>query len=268
MKIEQVNSTIPATEYLWKYLDIHKFLYLIREQKIFFTRFDKFEDPHEGLPYGLIMNKFQSDQVIPEDRLNNKIFLNEKEKRQYLSNAEKIRSKKKQEILGFQQKNFASCWFMDDERESVAMWKLYSNPDSVCIVLKLADLENQLRAYATKVNIHLSGTFYYGPVWYGKIYPPDLINPNIPPQIPDGFMKDECFSHEKEYRFLINSKKPENQVSFYEFPVIEIENLIVNIKAHPNMEEWKTDNIRDLLQLNLMQKFNPSTIKLNLGTPL
>ena len=38
-------------EFLWRYFDIHKFLNLIKQKKIRFTRIDQFEDALEGIPF-------------------------------------------------------------------------------------------------------------------------------------------------------------------------------------------------------------------------
>jgi len=35
-------------DFLWKYMDLHKFSSLLINKKLFFTRLDEFEDPFEG----------------------------------------------------------------------------------------------------------------------------------------------------------------------------------------------------------------------------
>ena len=50
--------------YLWKYMDIHKFLYLIREQNLFFTRLDGFEDSIEGVSEKLLKDRAQIELFL------------------------------------------------------------------------------------------------------------------------------------------------------------------------------------------------------------
>ncbi|MBC8882789.1 hypothetical protein H9X57_03530 [Flavobacterium piscinae] len=49
--------------YLWKYYDLHRFIYLITKKKIFFTRLDNLDDPFEGL----------STKFLRDNNLNAKI---------------------------------------------------------------------------------------------------------------------------------------------------------------------------------------------------
>ena len=50
----EVNIDAPkeSNSFLWKYFDLHRFIYLLTEKKLFFTRLDKLEDPFEGIEIG------------------------------------------------------------------------------------------------------------------------------------------------------------------------------------------------------------------------
>jgi hypothetical protein len=43
----QLSDPPDNIQNIWKYLDLHRFIYLLTERKLFFTRLDKFVDPYE-----------------------------------------------------------------------------------------------------------------------------------------------------------------------------------------------------------------------------
>ena len=43
------DNEISDDGYLWKYMDLHKFLFLIISKSFHLTRLDKFEDKREGI---------------------------------------------------------------------------------------------------------------------------------------------------------------------------------------------------------------------------
>jgi hypothetical protein len=58
VEIEEYNKlAFDEDEYLWKYLDMHKFLSFILKKELFFTRLDKFEDPIEGVTLHSLASK-------------------------------------------------------------------------------------------------------------------------------------------------------------------------------------------------------------------
>ena len=57
------------------------------------------------------------------------------------------------------------------------------------------------------------------------------------------------FEYENEYRFLIYTiDKLERQPTYFEIP-IEIPKLKLSVVTHPNMEEWKYENIKRLIDI-------------------
>jgi hypothetical protein len=45
-----LDSNLPPGTEIWRYLDLGKFLSLIEDQKIHFSRLDQFDDEYEGSP--------------------------------------------------------------------------------------------------------------------------------------------------------------------------------------------------------------------------
>ena len=71
--------------------------------------------------------------------------------------------------------------------------------------------------------------------------------------------KDISFEYEKEYRFLIVTTHFDYQPNYYEIP-IELEKIEITVISHPNMENWKCENIKKLIESsNLKIKFEKSS---------
>lgn len=251
LKINNPKKTCP---FLWKYFDLHRFIYLVTKQELFFTRLDKLDDPIEGLSTSFLrsnaeLSKLESRAIRYEKLSNDKN-----------ANLDKIRAvselvkKHTKEIL--QTKQYVNCWFAGD-RESIAMWDLYSNRDSVAIKVDFKSLktsfETSFRDFIVKNNNEIS--IIGDEITYLKLNPFDE---NLKKQTLQysALKKDISYAYENEYRFLIVSKDSETEFAqalddrkqFYSVP-IDFENLDMTIIAHPKMEEWKFENIKKLLKL-------------------
>ena len=141
-KREKVNIVFKNDEfigdemYLWKYLDLHKYMSLISTQCLFVTRLDKFEDKREGttvkhLYFKKLRNQMDNDSIFDSIREYAKIDT-------FGSLINQISS----ELEEIQRFHFASCWVLcDSDYESAAMWNLYSSPNSIAIKLKYKDFK-------------------------------------------------------------------------------------------------------------------------------
>jgi hypothetical protein len=63
------------------------------------------------------------------------------------------------------------------------------------------------------------------------------------------FKKDISFQYEKEYRFLIITIDNLDKIEPFYTISIDITALDLTVIAHPNMEEWKLENLKRLLHL-------------------
>ena len=84
-------------QYLFKYFDLHKLIYFLYEEKLFFSPLSYFDDPLEGISGKLILEEHEKEKN--NDRENGKQHGEKKE--QYRDYLEKV-----------QQNLFASCWFL------------------------------------------------------------------------------------------------------------------------------------------------------------
>jgi len=142
-------------EFLWRYLDLHKFLSFILEKKLFFTRLDKFDDPLEGLTEEIIyhMAAYEKEIIDNYDIAND---LKAERKKSAIKRKSIIEEKTKLN----QTTLFANCWFIN-KKESIAMWNLYSNPDSVAIRYNPNNLLSIVKASAESyTNVDLKKILY------------------------------------------------------------------------------------------------------------
>ena len=216
-----ISKPSKTYQFLWKYLDIHKFISFLVNRELFFTRLDKFEDPIEGIRTSLLRELNSSDKQLDLD-------------------APKIRE--------MQTRNYVNCWFAGD-RESMAMWNLYSNADSVVIKVDFELLKKEIeKSFKNNLRTTPDLKIFGKSVTYLDLNPFDS---NLPLQkiSNSAFKKDRCFEYEKEYRFLIKTSSaiPEE---FHKIP-INFEKLKLKVLAHPKIEEelWKFENLKGLIDL-------------------
>ena len=235
-------------EFLWKYLSLHKLLNFVIKSELVFTRLDLLEDPVEGL------STSQLRAANLEDLINES---ENKEKVLQIQQRFPNLLKGKESMNGFgkyrQQLQFANCWF-HDERESMAMWNLYSNKDSVAIKVIAKDFISYITEAAEKFVVDSGHRLHFiaDEVRYLPLNPfdPDLSKQNFKYS---AFKKDSSYKHEQEYRLLlyIHSKwQDEHKFKFIKFPLEDID-FQIEIVCHPLMQEWKRTNLE-----NLVSRFN------------
>lgn len=244
MEIEEDNIKVNKDDFLWKYMDVHKFLYLLNENKFYFTRMDLFEDPLEGLSDNIIWDKFSYDRIPERNKINPNILENVIEK--ILNDKEiglKNLEKKTKQI---QKSMFASCWFTSN-RESMAMWNIYSNNDSIAIRFK-ADYLISLIKEAAKGKDEYNMTI--GNCDYRALYPPEL-DPAKKKKIENRFVahkKDESYSHEREFRFVIYPNVIDESLFGIGLEIPNLKKLKFHIVANPHMPDWQFENLKKLLK--------------------
>lgn len=251
--IETKARQLPEDEeFIWRYFDIHKFLNLIYLTRFKFTRMDQFEDPLEGIPFDILQRYFSmGDKSISLGQYV--LDVNP------LANGNKIAGRI-DKIHQIQSNTFVSCWF-SEKRESMAMWNLYSNPDGVAIKIPFGKLKNFLNPEIDKLNLI---EYYCGKVSYQDFadkdpYPEDSIS-----RIKRfALRKDISYSHEKEIRFVVKSRKLDRQTIRLNSKPIDLKELEMEVVCHPRMDDWKKTNVKRILRAASLYKcFSESEIKL------
>jgi hypothetical protein len=250
MKPGKISISKPdsGATFLWKYIDLHRFIYLLTEQKLFFTRLDKFEDPYEGVATKLLRRDAKYSKVsLDINKLPNSLTL--KQKKQLINEKKLHDYLKNQEIEKAQNRQYVSCWFACD-RESMAMWNLYSSSNSVALKFDFNRVTDELtKSFSSFISKNGNRLSILGAeVTYLRLNPFDEKLPKQKLKY-SAFKKDISFQYEKEYRFLIVTVDNLDRVEpFYSIP-IDIKNLNMTVIAHPNMEAWQFENLKKLLAL-------------------
>jgi hypothetical protein len=238
--------------YLWRYLDIHKFLDFKLSNEIVFNRMDQFTDPLEGVPLAsLIMFAEEMDANSVGDITLSEIILNKE-----IENGLSERLKKQIErTKRFQLTTFASCWFLSNQ-ESMAMWDLYSNPDGLVIRINRSFLIKKIEeAYHNLIENHNSiKAGYAGAVKYlsFKSIKPYEANSEFSSKI--GLRKESSYEHEKEFRFVMNTTHIDASVKSIRLKLSDVTPKVISIFTHPRMAEWKKENLKKILKESGMEK--------------
>lgn len=239
---ETTKSKINENDLLWRYIDLHKLIDLATNLELHFTRIDQFPDPFEGVTYKLIAQRYYAKST----HMTNPSIDKKTREEHNLKNKELLENYKI-ESLNKQKSQFINCWIRSN-RESIAMWNLYSNRDSVAIKVKARNLIDYF-----KRNIELQPLYYprynfiCGSVNYLRLNPFD---PFQKPQLPkySSFKKDVAYDFEKEYRFLIITPASEidSNPEFIRYNITKNFIELIEIVCHPEMEKWKFENMKKL----------------------
>ena len=161
---------------LWRYMDFTKFVSLLDRSALFFTRADKLGDPFEGsLPHPTRHAARQFHEGYPDNLQT--MFNAIKQKSQYM---------------------LISCWHEND-RESAAMWRLYSKDDSGIAI--------KTTFHSFKRSFTCSAEVLIGQISYLD-YETDTFTYNSP--LAPFLSKRKSFEHEREVRAIIQTPPPED----------------------------------------------------------
>jgi hypothetical protein len=225
-----IHKPVNHSSFLWKYLDLHRFIYLITQEKFFFSRLDRFEDPFEGIATRLIRQEaLLQERNSKHKKIHDLVHF--------------------QEAVSAQKSQYVNCWFAG-ERESMAMWNLHSEPDSVAIKADFKALSEGLRKPFREFIKKNKGN--YSVICSSVNYL--ALNP-FNEKISAGkyrysaLKKDKSFEYEKEYRFLIVAHHPVKNKVFISIPV-DLEQLDITVISHPNIEDWEFANLKKLIKLS------------------
>ena len=234
------KSALPgADEFLWRYFDLHKFLKLLQSKTFRFSRMDQFEDPLEGIPLSaLITYHSKIDRNLIQNVTLSELILDPT-----LANGlpEELH-KKLNAINGIQKSAFVSCWFYE-QRESVAMWNLYSNADGIALKVPFGKIKKMLNVSHDDIS-----SFYGGLVTYQDFTKVSPYESNSLKTGKVALRKDKSFSHEKEFRFVIRTNTHRTEYTGIDSEPINLKRLGLNIICHPRMTAWKKENIKGLLK--------------------
>jgi len=235
--IYQKRAYIKPTDetVLWRFMDFTKFVSLLKDKSLFFTRADKFEDPFEGAK-GLLKNKPKWDNFYKMHMIEairtvpGGSNLNKTDK-ELLTEALKLVDSLNQIGKRQVQEAFINCWY-ENEHESEAMWKLYTSTLEQGIAIKTT----YKRLYGS---LYRNPSIHIGHVNYID-YESRFTGIN------DSFWyKRKSFEHEREVRAVLIdhfSKEP-----FGKMVPVNLSELIEKVYVSPTSAIWFKDLVKDVM---------------------
>jgi hypothetical protein len=234
-------------QFLWRYMDLHRLIYFLNSENIFFSPLNSFFDPLEGITQKHLKDKQYVEALDRKSETKDGLPLKTKEKLE----EEKVELKEqfKSKLEEIQKTYFASCWFLG-VRESLAMWDAYSNKDSVAIKFNPQDLCTCIIDSCEKLDNPDFDLMVHGKVEYFKISPFDPNDEGLRNcgHKYKGFLKDLSYKHEEEFRFLVMQNNNDKTYNFFELSLKNLKDLNFSIVTHPQMEPWKYANIATILK--------------------
>jgi hypothetical protein len=243
----ELLSTPPDNKKLWRYLDLSHFLWLLSRQALYFANVDEFGDRWEGaLPAGSIEGLKRDLRSLAAQRGFK--YLKEDVERKALGQFALA-------LKTLQAQYGVNCWHQN-EVESVAMWKLYTQgKDGVAIQTTVGRLKACLS--------HEPRDIFIARVNYldHQILPDeDLISPTAVIPI---VVKRRSFEHESGVRLILDRQREERPVaasknsgqvfaeaeefgfSKGETVAVSVPNLIERIVASPDYPEWARASLQE-----------------------
>lgn len=234
------------SETLWRYMNLSKFKNLLETSQLYFTRLDKFEDPHEGVFPARNFDPqtptkvHQVDVIFGFDETSGKITL---EPHKYVKQIplgefhkkdfDKYVKEAKERNLRLSKEIFASCWHKN-VTESAQFWQTYRfDEPMVAIKTSVFDLQS---AVTDKAFIYSSEVQYYDE---GEAIPFDN-------NFFAAIYKRRQFESEKEVRLLFWSEEPinKNRVEGECFRAqVDLRKLVKEIWLSPYCSEQHTKEI-------------------------
>lgn len=223
---------------VWRYLDLAKFVWLLENKKLYLSRLDLLNDPHEGS-----IPKFQANQLHAELVYHAMQPINSDSpelSQSPISHATNILEQFKSTKKYLRKTFYVNCWHLNNS-ESEAMWRLYCpNNSGVAIQTTYKKLAESALVEPYR---------YIGCVTYldydSQGFPTDNLYHPI-------MHKRLSFAHEKEVRLVI-SKMPENWGTSQEFSVQGIsidwplESIVDAIYVNPYAPDYYHDVVRTIV---------------------
>lgn len=228
---------------LWRFMDFTKFVSLLKNNALFFTRADKFEDPFEGAK-GLLKNKpewdrFYKNQMIEAIRtVPGGQNLNKSDK-ELLSEALKLVDSINQIGKRQVQETFINCWY-ENKYESEAMWKLYTTNLGQGIAIKTT-YKRLYKALGRDPAIYIGQVNY---IDYSQRF--TGVNESF-------WFKRKSFEHENEVRAIIFDHTKGDD--FGKIVPVDLHMLVEKVYLSPTSPDWFKELVNDvMIKYNLNKK--------------
>ena len=226
---------------LWRYMDLAKFLSLLDESSLYFTRIDHFNDPYEGA-LGVATNE---DAWIKMEMQRRAPFVNLKEFDDGSNDEEKAKyefDRYRRTIRKWRLNNYISCWHQSDV-ESEAMWQLYSRDTKQGIAIQTT-FERLYQALPVTANCEFGMVNYIDYSEYNNGTSGKYFHMFDAP-----WYKRLSFAHEKEFRVISESPDFNMLTDAHDLLIpVDLNLLIDNIYFSPKADKWFVKLVSNIIK--------------------
>ena len=264
IKIEPYHKQPADDAFLYRYVTIDKLLDFLFSGRIPLVRLTEFEDRLEGVDIQHLLWNFAGDKIGEElkskavgglfKHITTNVFPTK-------------RNNYRRQRQEFQKTNFATCWY-ESNHESVAMWQLYSKPDSVAIRIPYNVLSKELSNYDFTLPHSEIVRLRFGSIDYNRFNDLDELSSIVVKQDTQGFIKDSSFAHEREFRIMLEIKPKEEKkveaswvmldeqveklnglsdTKVIPLNLTKFKDLPFEIIFHPQSFDWHRKNIKKII---------------------
>jgi hypothetical protein len=236
-KVRKIKSPDNKLIKIWRYMDFIKFVSILDRRSLYFTEFRRFEDPIEGnFPNS---NRKETIEKLEKDFEGNQAMLDYIHKENPIDYAQKG--------LHGLGNFYINCWH-ENEYESAAMWKFYSDQErGIAIQSTFNSFKNCFYKYERDVII--------GEVEYLD-YDEDSIPLGNEIIIYEPFIyKRKSFVYENEIRAIVYiSKKEKSENTEGIYVPVSLNRLIEKIYVSPKSPEWFLDLVKSITKKYRLKK--------------
>ena len=203
---------------IWRYMSMTKFLMLLDNQGLWFSRSDTFEDANEGM--------------FPQKDIEGFVKRHRYETEKFVSSIEKDKKRA-----------YISCWIQEDH-ELFLMWKSYVKDLSDGVALKTT-IGKLIKALSidTKYKVYCSNVEY---IDFNEDYCPCFSPEGNLNALNYYYIKDKCFKQENELRLLCHISEISDEFGFYHpISVHElIESVYLSPKANNSVKQFVSETLK------------------------
>jgi hypothetical protein len=226
----------PTGNALWRYMDLSKFIGLLRDQSLYFARLDRLGDPWEGAKGDRSNKPLWDDHYLKffQDAIRNppEGYTCDKTDEEIRAEAKRLLRELEAGSNHEQRTTYVSCWH-ENEAESEALWRLYCPPTTTGVAMKIT-------VGGLKAIFDEDFTVQIGRVKYIDFRSQFAgVNDSV-------FRKRKSLQHEQEVRAVIRANSEESKFGLTR--AVNLEVLVKEVVLSPFTAPWFESVVRDLLQ--------------------